>query len=185
MTVMRKLKARSLVALGLLLALLVTSFPLTAMAGGPTLNAVEITPDDRAYDWVTAGKQTYTYDFTSTEITDYSTDEVLATASLRTNMIFDGQTLACKEGKTYSFASVSHDNVVLDTVKQAENVEGTVLRFYECQNARTKATVTVPTTFTKAYATNLLEQVEQELTIVDGKVTFTIKPYEIYTILLK
>lgn len=102
---MRKLKVRSLVALGLLLALLVTSFPLTAMAGGPTLNAVEITPDDRAYDWVTAGKKTYTYDFTSTEITDYSTDEVLATASLRTNMIFDGQTLACKESKTFSFGS--------------------------------------------------------------------------------
>ena len=105
MTVKRKLKVRSLVALGLLLALLVTSFPLTAMAGGPTLNAVEITPDDRAYDWVTAGKKTYTYDFTSTEITDYSTDEVLATASLRTNMIFDGQTLACKESKTFSFGS--------------------------------------------------------------------------------
>lgn len=105
MTVMRKLKARSLVALGLLLAILATSFPLTAMAGDPTLNAVEITPDDRAYDWVTAGKKTYTYDFTSTEITDYSTDEVLATASLRTNMIFDGQTLSCKEGKTFSFGS--------------------------------------------------------------------------------
>ena len=95
MTVKRKLKAQRLVALGLLLAILATSFPLTALAGSPTLNAVEITPDDRAYDWVTAGKKTYTYDFTSTEITDYSTDEVLATASLRTNMIFDGQTLAC------------------------------------------------------------------------------------------
>ena len=105
MTVMRKLKARSLVALGLLLAILVTSFPLTAMAGSPTLNAVEITPDDRAYDWVTSGKKTYTYDFTSTEITDYSTDEVLATASLRTNMIFDGSTLSCKEGKPFSFGS--------------------------------------------------------------------------------
>lgn len=105
MTVKRKLKAQRLVALGLLLAILATSFPLTALAGSPTLNAVEITPDDRAYDWVTAGKKTYTYDFTSTEITDYSTDEVLATASLRTNMIFDGQTLACKEGKTFSFGS--------------------------------------------------------------------------------
>ena len=93
--------------------------------------------------------------------------------------------LGGEEGKAYSFASVSHDNVVLETVKQAENGEGTVLRFYECQNARTKATVTVPAEFTKAYATNLLEEVEQELPVVDGKVTFTIKPYEIYTILLK
>ena len=90
-----------------------------------------------------------------------------------------------EEGKAYSFASVNKDNVILETVKQAENGEGTVLRFYECQNARTKATVTVPAEFTKAYATNLLEQVEEELAVVDGKVTFTIKPYEIYTILLK
>ena len=93
--------------------------------------------------------------------------------------------LGGEEGKCYSFASVSHDNVILETVKQAENGEGTVLRFYECQNARTKATVTVPNEYTKAYATNLLEQVEQELAVVDGKVTFTIKPYEIFTILLK
>lgn len=105
MTVLKKLKTRSLVALGLLLAVLVTSFPLTATADASTLKAVEITPDDRAYDWVASGKTTYTYDFTSTEITDYSTDEVLATASLRTNMIFDGQTLSCKEGKTFSFGS--------------------------------------------------------------------------------
>ncbi len=93
-------------AVGLLAALLVTSFPLSAVAdGGTALNAVEITSDDRAYDWVASGKKTYSYDFTSTEITDYSQDEILATASLRTNMIFDGQTLACKEGKTFSFGS--------------------------------------------------------------------------------
>ncbi len=93
-------------SLGLLLAVLVTSLPLSAVANETrTLTAVEITPDDRVYDWVTSHTQTYTYDFTSTEITDYSRDEVLATASLRTNMIFDGQVLACKEGKTFSFGS--------------------------------------------------------------------------------
>ncbi len=105
MTLLKQLKARNPVALGLLLAVLVTSFPLAAVAEAPALQAVEISPDDRAYDWVASGKTTYTYDFTSTEITDYSTDEVLATASLRTNMIFDGQTLSCKEGKTFSFGS--------------------------------------------------------------------------------
>ena len=96
---------RKWTAMGLLLAILVSSFPLTALAGNSALKAVEITSDDRSYDFVTAGKRTYTYDFTSTEITDYSTDEVLATASLRTNMIFDGSTLSCKEGKTFSFGS--------------------------------------------------------------------------------
>ena len=105
MTTTNKHILRKWTALGLLLAVLVTSFPLTALAGNSALKAVEITSDDRSYDFVTAGKNVYTYDFTSTEITDYSTDEVLATASLRTNMIFDGSTLSCKEGKTFSFGS--------------------------------------------------------------------------------
>ena len=105
MTIKNKHSLRKWTALGLLLAVLVTSFPLSALAGGNALKAVEITPNDRSYDFVTSGKRTYTYDFTSTEITDYSTDEALATASLRTNMIFDGNTLSCKEGKTYSFGS--------------------------------------------------------------------------------
>jgi len=76
-------------------------------------------------------------------------------------------------------------NVILETVKAAENGEGTVLRLYECENARTKATLTVPADTKAAYLTNLLEEIESELPVVDGKVTFTIKPYEIVTILLK
>ena len=88
-------------------------------------------------------------------------------------------------GKEYSFASVNQDNVILETVKQAENGEGTVLRMYECENSRTKVTLTVPAAFAKAYSTNLLEQIEEELPITDGKVSFTIKPFEIKTILVK
>lgn len=60
-----------------------------------------------------------------------------------------------------------------------------MLRLYECENSRTKTTLTVPGEFTKAYATNLLEEIEEELPIAGGKVVFTIKPYEIKTILLR
>ena len=103
-----KLKKTSLrgLALGLLTAVLVSSMPLSALAEDASpLRAVELTSDDRGYGWVTPGHQTYTCDFSSTDITDYSTNEALATASLRTNMVFDGNTLACKEGKTFSFGS--------------------------------------------------------------------------------
>ena len=94
------------VAAGLLLALLLTSLPLTALAGSEGfLVATDVRADDRSYDWITSAKKTYTYDFSSSDITDYSTDAVLATASLRTNMIFENQVLACKEGKTFSFGS--------------------------------------------------------------------------------
>ena len=88
-------------------------------------------------------------------------------------------------GKTASFASVNKRNVILETVKAAENGEGTVLRLYECENARTKVTVTLPESTKAAYLTNLLEEIESELDVVNNAVTFTIKPYEIITVLVK
>ncbi|MBQ7099679.1 MAG: alpha-mannosidase [Oscillospiraceae bacterium] len=88
-------------------------------------------------------------------------------------------------GKAMSFASVNRRNVILETVKAAEKGEGTVLRLYECENARTKVTVKLPEGAKEAYLTNLLEEVEAELVVVDGTVTFTIKPFEIVTLLVK
>ncbi len=90
-----------------------------------------------------------------------------------------------ESGKAVSFASVNKRNVILETVKAAENGEGTVLRLYECENARTKVTLTVPADTKSAYLTNLLEEIESELPVENGKVTFTIKPYEIITVLTK
>ena len=88
-------------------------------------------------------------------------------------------------GKSYSLVSLDAANVVLETVKQAENGEGTVLRLYESENARTKTALTLPEGVTKAYETNLLEEIEAELPVVDGKLHFVMKPYEIKTILLR
>ena len=88
-------------------------------------------------------------------------------------------------GKSYSLVSLDTPNVVLETVKQAENGEGTVLRLYESENARTKTALTLPEGVTKAYETNLLEEIEAELPVVDGKLHFVMKPYEIKTILLR
>ncbi len=88
-------------------------------------------------------------------------------------------------GAQFSYASVEPKNVILETVKQAEDGNGTVLRLYECQNSRTKTVLTVPAGVTAAYSTNLLEEIEEELPVVDGKVSFVVKPYEIKTILLR
>lgn len=75
--------------------------------------------------------------------------------------------------------------MVLETVKQAENGDGVVLRMYECENARTKTVVRLPEGAQRAYLTNLLEEIQEELPIVDGKVTFMTKPFEIQTVLVK
>ena len=84
-----------------------------------------------------------------------------------------------------SYASVDQRNVILETVKEAENGSGTVLRLYEFENARTKTVLHVPAGVTRAYSTNLLEEIEEELPVENGQVAFTIKPYEIKTILLQ
>ena len=88
-------------------------------------------------------------------------------------------------GKRYSYAAVDAANVILETVKQAEDGNGTILRLYESENARTKARLTLPAGVTRAYETNLLEEIETELPVENGAVRFTMKPYEIKTILLR
>ena len=92
---------------------------------------------------------------------------------------------AGQPGQAASYAAVDQKNVILETVKEAENGNGTVLRLYECENARTKTVLTVPAGVTRAYSTNLLEEIEEELPVENGQVAFTIKPYEIKTILLQ
>ena len=92
---------------------------------------------------------------------------------------------AGQPGQAMSYASVDQRNVILETVKEAENGSGTVLRLYEFENARTKTVLHVPAGVTRAYSTNLLEEIEEELPVENGQVAFTIKPYEIKTILLQ
>ena len=88
-------------------------------------------------------------------------------------------------GAETCFASVDKPNVILETVKQAEDGNGTILRLYESENARIKTVLTVPPHFTKAYSTDLLEQIEEELLITEGKISLIVKPFEIKTILLR
>lgn len=45
--------------------------------------------------------------------------------------------------------------------------------------------VRLPEGAKEAYLTNLLEEIQEELPIVDGKVCFVTKPFEIQTILVK
>ena len=85
-------------------------------------------------------------------------------------------------GDEYSLANVDKENVILETVKAAEDGEGIVLRMYESENAKTKVTLTVNKTFSKAYICNLLEEIQEEAIVNENQITVTCKPYEIVTI---
>lgn len=85
----------------------------------------------------------------------------------------------------YSFASVDRPNVVLETVKRAEDGDGIVVRMYESENALTKAKLTVNADFEKAYICNLLEETEGEAAVNGNVIDVVLKPYEVVTVLLR
>ncbi len=85
-------------------------------------------------------------------------------------------------GSCYSLAVVDKENIVLETVKAAEDGTGTVYRMYESENAKTKAHLTVKQPFTKAYICNLLEETQAEAQVEGNRVAFTCRPYEIVTV---
>lgn len=81
-----------------------------------------------------------------------------------------------------SWVTCSAPNVVVDTIKRAEDGSGTIVRVYEASG--TKTNVTLHTEFgTKAAECNLMEERETELSAPNGDLTFTIRPFEIRTFL--
>lgn len=84
----------------------------------------------------------------------------------------------------YSFASADASNVIIETVKKAEDKEGTVIRMYESENAYTKTKLTVNAEFKKAFVCNLLEETEREASVNGNQIEVVLKPYEVVTVKL-
>lgn len=85
----------------------------------------------------------------------------------------------------FSFFSTDCPNVIIEAVKREEDGEGIILRLYECFNRRTKVILRSGLGAAEAYECSMLEEIEQALAVEKGQVRFTIKPYEIKTILLR
>lgn len=86
------------------------------------------------------------------------------------------------EQEAFSYASAAHANVIVETIKDAEDGSGTVLRLYESENAYTKTKLTVNADFEKAYICNLLEETEHEASVAGKEIQVVLKPYEVVTV---
>ncbi len=80
-------------------------------------------------------------------------------------------------------------HVVLDTIKPAEDGEGTIFRLYESSGSRSKAVLTMPSADSHGHTgighwilTNLLEDEQQRLKTQAGRLELAFKPYEIKTL---
>ena len=108
-----------------------------------------------------------------------------AAGTVREAYMLNQPLLAVEKGTSagaYSFASVDKDNVILETVKAAEDGNGIILRLYESENAKTNVCLTVNRDFQKAYICNLLEETEAEAAVSANRIQIPVKPYEIMTV---
>jgi len=76
-------------------------------------------------------------------------------------------------------------NIVIESVKKAEDSADIVVRLYECHNSRGRAELACARTPVGAVLCDLEENEIVELEVQDGIVSFEFKPFEILTIKLK
>ena len=90
-------------------------------------------------------------------------------------------------GTEFEFAAIDQKNVVLETVKQAEDGSGVILRLYEAENAATKVTISVSADYTieEVSECNLIEEHIENIAQDKNSFTIFIKPYEIKTYKIK
>ncbi len=82
-----------------------------------------------------------------------------------------------------SFMSVDKENIIIDTIKAAEDGSGDIIaRFYEAKKASVNATVKAALPACKAYLTDMLENVIEELPVTEEGVKLSFKAFEVKTI---
>lgn len=85
-----------------------------------------------------------------------------------------------------SFLHMDNDNIIIDTVKMAEDGSGDIIvRLYESKKAAGQATLFVNyASYDTAYACDMLEQIQTELPVEQGAVSLDFRAFEIKTIRL-
>ncbi len=101
------------------------------------------------------------------------------------NLPMWGKRIAAQDGdlpESYSLVSVDCDNVILETVKQAEEGDALIFRMYDCYNRRTMPTVRFGFDVASVAVCDLMEREETPLAVTDNAVTVPVKPFEIVTL---
>jgi len=87
--------------------------------------------------------------------------------------------------QNFSFISVDVENVIVESVKKAEDNDDIILRLYEAYGMTNKAKITLGLPVKFAYLTNMLEEDIAELETDSESLLLNFKPFEILTVRLK
>jgi alpha-mannosidase len=84
-------------------------------------------------------------------------------------------------GREHSFFGVDNANVIIDTIKQAEDGDDLIVRVYEAHGSRGPAKLSFDRAIASAAECNLLEEGDSEADFSGSEIRFTIKPFEVRT----
>lgn len=82
----------------------------------------------------------------------------------------------------HSFIKLEPENLVLSVVKKAEDSNAKIIRAYEIHGRPAEAKLTFAWPVKSAWETNLLEERKGQLPVIENTVTFSVKPFEIFTL---
>ncbi|MCC6694735.1 MAG: alpha-mannosidase [Candidatus Hydrogenedentes bacterium] len=80
--------------------------------------------------------------------------------------------------------SITGENVIIETIKKAEDDDGIIVRLYEAHGSRGRNTIETALPVARAFETDLMEHHERELTVRNGSIALSFKPFEIKTVKL-
>ena len=132
------------------------------------------------------GQHTFTYSLLPHD-GSWSEATIAAAYALNDPLLVHAANASDKTGTQASVSSlvaVEQPNIVIETIKRAEDGNGIIVRLYESQRRRGPITLTCAVPLKAVWHTNLLEHDEQELPVLGQQITFSVHPYEIVTLRL-
>jgi alpha-mannosidase len=98
-------------------------------------------------------------------------------------MIWEGRGSAPAETEHgISLVQVDQPNLVIETIKAAQDGEGLIIRLYESQRMRGGAILTAGFPIKQAWLSNIMEENQKSLNSSSNQVEFSYKPYQIITL---
>jgi alpha-mannosidase len=80
------------------------------------------------------------------------------------------------------FVKTDSPNVIIETVKRAEDGNGIIVRLYENERCRGVVTLQAGFDVAEVYRCNLLEENQEQLEVSDNQIKLNIRPYQIVTL---
>ena len=125
----------------------------------------------------------FTYAFTTWEGSFAESDVVRQGYELNVKPVVAGGAV-----RTFSALTIDKENVILDTMKPAEDGSGDIiLRLYESKKAAVLATVTLSDLLQgeKVYLCDMLENCKEEISVENGEIPLNFRAFEIKTVRIK